>query len=114
MIGGKEAERGLTREDIQESIEWYKYNKRDVELDIQDRMDEESLLQTQLLNWLSVKMNQGQYSCVEHGVHNVDKKDCRTREKPEKRKRKERSKIEQKTTAYKHPRTGFSGGYPTC
>ena len=44
MIGGKEAERGLAREDIQESIEWYKYNKRDIELDIQDRMDEESLL----------------------------------------------------------------------
>lgn len=36
MIGGKEAERGLAREDIQESIEWYKYNKRDIEQDIQD------------------------------------------------------------------------------
>ena len=52
----------------------------------------------------NVKCKRGCIASIEHGVRSTqhqEKKDCRTREKPEKRRRKERNKIRTEIAAYK-------------
>ena len=60
-------------------------------------------------------MNKGQYSSIEHGVHNIERRRTAEHEKSQrKRKEKKETKLNREPLLINSPPTGLSGGYPTC